>query len=136
MDSAIPNDFFDEENMNKFGEMYRNKVDKFVDDLGLPSVDIDIGENISAVMDQEDLQSDTKKDSEPNHEVYGSDKYQYQPVFSIAELRNVYPGIGQEKQSIDIDMGTGLTVVSRIKLYNNQYIEKSIEDRIEYYQWI
>ncbi len=33
MDSAIPNDFFDEENMNKFGEMYRNKVDKFVDDL-------------------------------------------------------------------------------------------------------
>lgn len=103
MFTSIPNDFFSEENMLNYAEKYRSNNSKSMPGFAYFGDETVKQKNI--------------------------DEYQNQQAFSMEELRQALPDINQEKQSIELNIHTGIAKISRIKLINGQYMENSREDR-------
>lgn len=105
MFTSVPNDFFSEENMLKYADKYRASTEKSMPGFAYFGDD----------------------PAKPK----GVDQYQNQQAFSIDELRQAFPDANQEKQSVELNIKTGLARISRVKLINGQYMENAREDKAE-----
>jgi hypothetical protein len=114
MFSSIPNGFFDVENMEKLGEMYRKTASSSTN----PADRLDPA-----------MSSNTK--TAASFRDYSTSSDPYQQAFDIEELRSAYPDANQEKQSIEISLATGQAVITRLKMINGKYAHKTMQDNID-----
>lgn len=112
MFSSIPNGFFDVDNMERLGEMYRNQTS--------------VKKNPADILDEAVVSA---KKSPLNNYATSSDPYQQ--AFDIEELRSAYPDANQEKQSIEIRLSSGSAIITRLKMIDGKYAAKTLQDKID-----